>query len=444
MHRLSLLTCLLFFACREGESPPPSIILISIDTLRADHVGCYGYERDTTPTLDALAEESLLFERCYASAPWTLVSHMTMLTGLYPDQHGVVAKRHALNPKVPLLAERLKERGYQTFGVYFPGWIGARHGFDRGFDRFESHGSAEEAGELVRKLIATRNRKRPTFLFLHLFDVHCAPLDNAETTFYEPPEPFDRFFLEDAAERLADTPLNAGTEAVVGGLRDPEKLEALTALYDGGIRYVDTKLDGWFREWRADGFFDESIVIVTSDHGESLGQRGGVLTDHGGLWEEGLRVPLLVRFPDGRHAGERVAEPVSHVDLTPTLLREAGVAFDERLPGYDLLQARPEERVMRAARPPIDVWLSWPWKLVRGEGGGGTAYDLRQDPEEAQPIRARKDERFDELFQELKRSYEDELGETRNPRARPVQAHELDAEVKRRLDALGYAGDTSD
>src|SRR5262245_40157104 len=149
-HPKFLIGFLLALAGCDGTPPPPShpsVVLVSIDTLRADHLGLYGYERDTSPFLDRLARESVVFDHAFTSAAWTLIAHMTMLTGLYPEQHGVTTKDRALAMDAPLLAERLARAGYQTIGLYRLGWVHARHGFARGFDVFRNHKSAEEAEE---------------------------------------------------------------------------------------------------------------------------------------------------------------------------------------------------------------------------------------------------------------------------------------------------------
>src|SRR5262245_43546439 len=133
---------LLGCAAHEPSAPPSapasraSVILVSIDTLRADHVGLYGYPRETTPFLDRWSKDATVFEHAYTTAAWTLVAHMTMLTGLFPEQHDVIGKRRALSPGIPLLAERLQKAGYRTICLHAPGWIEARHGFHRGFDVF--------------------------------------------------------------------------------------------------------------------------------------------------------------------------------------------------------------------------------------------------------------------------------------------------------------------
>ena len=206
VRRLGILAgALLLATCSRAATPParPSVILVSIDTLRADHLGLYGYSRDTSPFLDRFGKASLVFEHAYSPCPWTLVAHMTMLTGLYPPQHGVTEADRALADSIPLLAERLHDAGYQTIGLYHPVWVNARHGFQRGFDVFRSHGEADEAEQHLREELAKLDPARPFFLFLHLFDVHQGPIRPGEHSIYPAPEPFQEFFQPGKSDRIA-------------------------------------------------------------------------------------------------------------------------------------------------------------------------------------------------------------------------------------------------
>src|SRR5262245_27398515 len=219
----------------------PSVILVSIDTLRADHVGTYGYGRDTTPFLDRWAKEGVVFEHAFTPCAWTLVAHMTMLTGLYPEQHGVVKEDLALAPEIPLLAERLKGAGYQTVGLYRSSWVHARHGFARGFDVFRAHAHAEEAGQHLREELARVTHDRPLFLFVHLYDVHNETTGQEVEWIYPSPAPFQGMFLDDS---MAPLPHLAAEKIWASkGLLSEAQLRTLGALYDGGIRHVDARLE---------------------------------------------------------------------------------------------------------------------------------------------------------------------------------------------------------
>src|SRR5262245_23865720 len=230
----------------------PSVILVSIDTLRADHVGTYGYGRDTTPFLDGWAKQAIVFEHAFTPCAWTLVAHMTMLTGLYPDQHGVVKEDLALAPEIPLLAERMKAAGYQTVGLYHPCWIHERHGFGRGFDVFRGHKDAEEAEQHLREELARRDHDRPLFLFVHLYDVHNEFTNDGHEFLYPSPAPYQDMFREPSMPDLPSLPPDKLWETK--GLLSEAELRTLVAYYDGGIRYVDAKLERWFALLKEQGW----------------------------------------------------------------------------------------------------------------------------------------------------------------------------------------------
>ncbi len=385
----------------ESRERPPSVVLVSLDTLRADHVGLYGYGRDTTPFLDRFARQCLTFENALAPAPWTLISHMTMLTGLYPVQHGVVERDLALHPENVLLAERLQRAGYQTVGLYCPGWIHPRHGFDRGFDVFRGHADAEAAAIHLSEELARLDPERPVFLFLHLFDAHSGPLERGERAVYRAPPPYQEFFAPGVEERLPAEPAEVQWDSV--GKLEPQELEAIVATYDGGIRHVDARLEEMFATLEHAGWLADTLVIVTSDHGEALGQREGRLKGHGGYYQEGLRVPLLVRHPGGLRAGERVAGVVSLADIVPTIFETTGLettGIEAALPGQSLFAPIASERVVAAAWPAQLLVFQGPRKLRRTPDGTTVGIDLAADPLEEAPGQARPGE-FDSLWRGL-------------------------------------------
>ena len=445
--RTPLLLLLLAQIAACGHAPqqtprtPRHVILISVDTLRQDHVGLYGYERDTTPALDALAGESLVFERAYTTWTWTLIAHMGLLTGLHASQHGVWNKEAALPEGAPTLAERLKEAGYHTLGFHYPGWLDARHGFDRGFDVYTSHENAEEAEAHMRAALARRPPNQPLFLFVHLFDAHNAPLPERGAP-YDPPAPFDQAFLPDARETLAEARARTLWEKD-GNIVSKQEHEAIVALYDACIRYVDHKLGQWIDLWKDEGIYDDALLVITSDHGEGLFQRGGRYGGHGAYFEEGLVVPLLLRFPDGRFAGERAHDPVSHVDLVPTILDVLDLPPDRRLPGYSWLAGRPEHALIIAEHPRKDAEVLYDGrhKLVRAPKLDRLhAVDLESDPGEHDPLRAAEERHaFDAIATGLFERAAAERGRWIRLGKSGV-APPLDPELERRLNAMGYGG----
>jgi arylsulfatase A-like enzyme len=407
-------------ATRPGR---PSVILVSIDTLRADHLGLYGYARDTSPFLDRLGAQSLVFENAYSPCPWTLVAHMTMLTGLYPPQHGVTAADRALAAEVPLLSETLRDAGYRTVGLYHPVWVNERHGFDRGFDVFRAHGEAAEAEEHLLEELPRLGASRPFFLFLHLFDVHQGPIRPDQHSIYPAPEPFQEMFAPGATERLPRVSWELDP-------KDPAQRADMAALYDGGIRHLDSELEQWFAELERRGLLEDTLVIVTADHGENLLDRGRV-SGHGRFWNEAIRVPLIVRHPRGERAGERVRQNVHLGDIVPTVLASAGLPVDPRLPGTSLLAPLPDERVLFGEMEHHSYVLRGSRKIARGKAGFFSV-DLAADPLEQRPqILGSCDE-----FEEWRARAFDPAQRFPPPRT----IGQLSADEIEHLRALGYAG----
>lgn len=305
-----------------GDDERPDILLISIDTLRADHLGCYGHGRDTSPFLDARAREGTLHEQAWAPSPWTLPSHATMLTGLYPSAHGAIEQEHGLDPDLPRLPVALRAAGYATAGVVTSIFVGGRYGLDLGFDHFEDFGLAAgtrggldvpDAGAVVDSALGWAQRQeagRPQFLFLHLYDVHYP---------YDAPSPHDEFFDRPS------TPGELEYENYFHYLRNPldeAQLEHQRRQYDEEIRYVDGELRRLWEAWRA--VRPNAIVVVTSDHGEEFGERGSWGHAHT-LYPEQLHVPLIV-WGEGV-ARQRVQQRAGLEDLAPTLAALGGAVL---------------------------------------------------------------------------------------------------------------------
>jgi len=432
--RIALLAALAGAGCSE-EDPRPSIILVSWDAVRADHTSLHGYERATTPNLDQLATEALVFERAHTTQPYTM-SHMGLLTGLYPSAHGV-DENHGLSPRLPTLAERLQAEGYDTVALYHPGWIDERYGFARGFDTFRHHWTAEQARVNLEEELG-RLDGGPFFLFLHLFDAHNAGLDDPARTIYDPPAPFRRMWLDDAPERVAAHTSREFYEDLVEPT-DAE-LEGIVALYDGGISYLDSVLGTWVDGWRASGILDDAILVVTTDHGESVGTRGR-LYGHGDMYQEGLHVPLVIRWPDGFREGERELGPVSQVDVLPTLLQAAGLEPESWRSGYSLRDGRPVGRPVIAQVGAVRAVIDWPWKLIQnGAGWSAEVYSLDRDPDELKPHAT--GQQFRLKVAELGRLADAELASRPLPAgADPVELSALVDDDVERLRALGYLGD---
>jgi arylsulfatase A-like enzyme len=424
-------------ACHGGEERPRSVILISIDTLRADHLGCYGHPLPTSPNLDAFAAQGTLFDDAFAPSPWTLPSHVSLLTGLYPTRHGVRTTDRRLADAIPSLATLLAQQGFET-GAIVNAIIMRRHfGLAQGFAAYQMVpsdqsrvGSASRVTDAALRWLDDR-RGRRVFLFLHYYDVHSdyRSLKRYERMFAPGPSRFDGSTDQLTDVRSGRLPIDEAGAATLAGL------------YDAGIRQLDRELGRLFTRLREAGWLDDSAIVVTSDHGEEILDHGGVL--HGQThYQEMLRVPLILRGPT-IPAGVRVRTPVSLVDVVPTLLALLGVAPHPGLDGIDLRPlwktpgAPSGARWLFAAGGPgmigdtIRSVRDGRHKLILYKRSGRRElYDLVTDPGEQENLVGMRPEVESKLWQALSRVVRSEV--------EAPDAPEIPGEVRRRLEQLGY------
>ena len=302
-------------AAKTVVRPPgrPNIILITLDTTRADRMGFLGSKRGLTPNLDALAKQSAVFVRAYTQAPLTPPAHASILTGTYPQFHHVNDFETALSKDVPYAPEILRAHGYHTAAfiasIVLESQPPYAPGFDRGFDTYDAEFRNDGPGqdryrtvqrrgqEVVAHALAwlSKHREGPFFIWVHLYDAHDP---------YDPPEPY--------------------------------KTRYASALYDGGIAYEDAAVGTLLRQLKLRGLYDGSVIAVTADHGESLGAHGE--ETHGVfLYDETMHVPLLIKLPRATSGGKRIENRVELVDITPTLLQETGIEIPREVQGVSLL-----------------------------------------------------------------------------------------------------------
>jgi arylsulfatase A-like enzyme len=334
----------MLLAVASCEAPPAdpdrsNLIIISVDTLRPDHLGCYGSPRPTSPTIDAFARSGVLFEDALATSPWTLPSHGSLLTGRYPSRHGADAAQHAIPSSVARLGAVLAERGYRTSAVVNSVYL-RRWGIEEGFRDFEYLPEVFDAPEPSQvssraiQWLQRRPRNRPFFLFLHYYDVHSdyVSLPEYEAQFVEP-------FHGKADGTTVQMLLHRRGQLQL----DSESASHLSRLYDAGIRQFDDQLAILFDWLRERGLWDDTFVVLTADHGEEFLEHGGVL--HGlTQYREVLAVPLLIAGP-GVPPNTRIGEPVSLVDVMPTSLSLLGITAPKSLDGeaLDVLWKRGDE-----------------------------------------------------------------------------------------------------
>jgi arylsulfatase len=426
----------------------PNVILISLDCVRADHLGAYGYERSTSPRLDELAREAVVFETATAVSSFTHPTHMTMLTGLPPSIHGVSRWRKP-DSSVAYLPEILSRAGFRTNGIVSGPLLSQSFGFERGFDVYHAFHDETRAPELADAALEMlrRGRGQPQFLFLHFFDAHWP---------YWPGDELNTLF----------GPLSGDTSGLLHKVRNqipPESdrdVQHMMDLYDAEIVYLDREVGRFFDELRKMGMYESSLILVTADHGEAFLEHG--FWEHGQtLYQEMVHVPLLVKWP-GEPAPQRVEGLVGQTDLFPTILEAAGIEraasayagvslprFNERRDStgrevvleltWDPLPERPARMLVafRSERykyiasfeaPTVDALYSAP---VASE----ELYDLIGDPGETKNL-APGDESTLAVNRKKVLAY---LGHARELRAtRTGQEVEMDEELRKRLKILGY------
>jgi len=480
----------------------PNVLLLVLDAVRADHLSCYGHDRETTPHVDELAGSGIQYEHVFANSNWTGASHPALFSGFLPSQSGVYGDKMALPDDVNLLAELLDEAGYRTFATSAGAHIRSDRGYDRGFDEFHETYRVSPSADFLGTLARDRSALKQLLYSgvyghdnytLYKFDrlqrwlragddpffafVNCKTAHNP----YNPPRPYkeafcDRLdrpgfeFVERALERAGRDPQTVrGMDderlrnlswkyPILADDIDPtdEELDVLTAWYDGALRYLDERLGALVEFMRDEGVFADTHVIVTADHGELFGEHG-LEKHHYSLYEPVLHVPLVIRPAEGSAldgAPGRVSDPVSLVDLYPTVLDLADVAGPER-PDADTLAESgrpPADRYLYAevgSKSPDPIRRHYPdfdgsaydgpiqsvrneeYKLIRGPDGDVELYRWREDPGEREDLVSEEPDTVDRLVTAIERDLE------------PIGDEALDEDVddpalEEHLQDLGY------
>ncbi|MBW2495026.1 MAG: sulfatase [Deltaproteobacteria bacterium] len=443
-----------------------NVVLISLDTLRADHLGIYAHAHETSPNIDDFFASGAVFTNAYASSPWTLPSHASMMSGQHSSTNGsrihpLTTPRFYIDPiseATVTLAEVFRAAGYRTAGFTGGGYVSPEFGFDQGFDVYESTESTRMKEALDRALPwLSADRDEPFFLFLHAYDVHR----------YDPPE-----LLGETPAREYDGPLKwlrerdalaierGANQHDLGELEEAD-LAYLRLLYDSEILNVDRQLSRLFSMLEDSDLLDRTVVLLTSDHGEAFGEHAGAIGHAESFYEGVMRVPLLIRAP-GQPTAVRPRDLVQIVDIAPSLLELAGIAIPGGMQGISLVPAllgselpkRPaileaDDRDTQAAvvvdgfkyidpavvsHDPLDprFWKLAARGLVWRSGRLPELYDLRPDPGEQRNLAKLEPDRA-RVYSELLRS------EVRRLRvADPGGIREAPGELVDQLRALGY------
>lgn len=461
----------------------PNILLIILDTLRPDHLSCYGYGETTSPNLDKLAEEGALFQNAFCTAPWTLPSHGSIFTGAYVSRHGLDQGNEHLSTDLTTLPRLLSQQGYHTAAFSSNIWVSPLTGLARGFHHFKranqppfddiqnpnilqkiikeiywryffkryDYGAREINGAIRDFFSSGWCQDQPFFIFINYLETHLQ---------YEPPRKFRNMFLRDRAQKRLARRINQDARKVNGGLykMSDEELEILRALYDAEIRYVDHRVGELLSMLKDLKILDDTLLIITSDHGENLGDHG--LMDHQfSLYDTLIRVPLIVRYPKAFQPGTVVGQQVQTVDFLPTIADVLNLKKDalpvNQIQGRSLLQAQgqrkartvfaeylnPRVQVLQRAFPDRD-WSKFnkklrairkqKYKLIYSSYGDHELFDISQDPAESENIILEHPEVAENLLQEL-----DAWVESVSQKMEKTQL-ELQEDSRRVLEGLGY------
>ncbi len=415
----------------------PNVLLIVLDTARADHFSFMGYQRNTSPNIDKLASEGVIFEKAYSTNFWTLPSHASLFTALYPSQAGATSETNQLPQSNTTLAEVMKKSGYNTAAFSCNTWVGKERGFAKGFDEFyemwrpdnnsvvpPQQGQPEWATlkKVLPWLQKQKENKNPFFTFINL---NCAHMP------YQPPETFRSKFLRfgysnQQIERAAKI---AGMwEHLAGKLElSDEDFRIMTDLYDGEIAFADHCVGQITNQLKTLGTLDDTIVIITSDHGENLGDHG--LIDHLlSMYETTLHIPLVIRYPES-FKPSKTTDLVSMVDIAPTILDLCNITdglnqtdsttvslVDSDKPKRKFIIAENERplngiALLKSAFPDFDTsTINYRMRAIRTDhhkfiwnvGDGRQLYDLNTDPNELLNIADKQTQTRDKLQAMLK------------------------------------------
>ena len=461
-------------SCKPSPSAAPqSIFLFVMDTTRVDAVSAYGPVRGTTPATDALAARGLRFDRAYAQAPWTLPSHASLFTGLLPSEHGVSWRNTRASDRLEMLAERLRNAGYDTYGFSENAWISGEFNMTQGFDAFSFHGLVEGQSlpldTVIRTWMSERTSGRPFFLFVNVVDPHWPYTVRNENPYL--PEGV-------TAEEARSVPQ---TFAHYLCRKEPrtQELAILQGLYRGDVAAADAKLAQVLDILEGAGVSKNTVTIVTSDHGEHFGEHG-LFGHEFGVRSPLVHVPLIVHGLRGT-APDVIDEPVALTDVVPSVLTWAGLDIPEGLPGRPLPTAAHRNfepraiaseyddpgRVGAAAESPLAARLrNWvvqhraqcskdwpvfgdmrslvrlPFKLIWFESYPPELYDLAENHGEERNLAQQEPQLTAELMAELDRVVQvAEVVRDRRAEPSPTDQPEVSENIVESLKALGYLDD---
>ena len=427
--------CLLALVLWRLWPSPPDVIIILLDALRRDHVGCYGYHRNTTPFIDSVAGEGVVFDCAISQAPSTKASIASLFSSLYPTMHTALwhttegAIGDVLPGSVRTLAEAFRDRGYATIGVSANTHIGREFGFTQGFDSFTHTTLLPPPAMNAEALrLLSRAGEKPFFLYLHYMSIHYP---------YDPPPPYDTLYTARTGPYYY---IDWKPEQELS----PEDVQYIVDRYDGGINYTDACLKNLFDELERRGKLRNAVVVILADHGEEF-MDFGRLGHPGRLYDLMIHVPMIIRMPGGEAVPKRASRVAALIDLYPTLCAFAGIEYDsELLCGVNLLPLiRKGTSVRQAAFSEYYIYQ----KSIRDEtckyvfpahpGFTESLHDLVLDPQETVDILAERPDLADRYRRMAARWMEEMKAKNSRLGIIPQQV-EIDAKTRAGLKSLGY------
>lgn len=429
-------------------NPPerPNVLILLVDALRRDHLGVYGYSRDTSPNIDQFSQEAVVFKGV-SQASWTSPAVASLFSAFYPSIHGVDkigSKRGVLDSRFITLAEVLKENGYATAAFVGNPLVNKKLHFDQGFDVYEELVDSVDLGMHIAPLLhekafrwIRRHPRRPFFIYLHYIDVH-AP--------YSPPPPYDSFFRSAESRLITDEEVVRLIHPYLSEGKVDKNLSSYIDRYDGEIRCLDEQIGNFLRHLKEEGLSDQTIIVVTADHGEAFFEHG--MAEHGfTLYREEINIPLLIKFPGSAKADKATHPYGSLIDVGPTILSSLGLSFPYKTNGRNLLDFENKTSEPRIFSEFLSTWAhqrialregNWKAIYLLAAQKVTELYDLANDPLERESVLDRHPDETERLTHEIRTWCSKRIDEKNRLQIKAFPIILKDRETVGRLRSLGY------
>jgi arylsulfatase A-like enzyme len=450
---LVLLNCFVL-QCYPEQEDHPNVILITIDALRPDHLGCYGYKRNTSPNIDKLAQEGVMFTQAIAQAPWTVPSVVSILTSTYPFEHRVNDFGINFPAELTSLSDILKTYGYISGCMSNLSGFDGIPNLDEEFDTYITRETYQWRGLPIKfteitekaKEWINKNKKGKFFLWLHLWDTHTPPLN--------PPSPYSSLFFNDEySKSKINVPVTINYRTRIGGLNralvenhnNVTDINYYIAIYDGAIRYVDEQIESILNHLNSLRLDKNTLILISADHGEGIGEHNLYFTHGFNLYDELIKVPLVIKYEKLFPRNKKIDIQIQTIDMAPTILDVLGIKKPSSMKGVSLLPLIYDDKEKYPAKfsfanQALENLYSIrtpEWKLIYDANKDKYEfYNLQEDPNELNNLI--KSTSFDnyKIFLSLKRELKKQLKRTNRKRGKTK--YSLERETEEKLKSLGY------